>query len=212
MAELDASKLMTTAAQDQLKKRHRRRAAIIWTTIFLLIVLVLEVFDKDIQRAVERYVWRLWYGSEVTWRGLRVNVGKDHFIFPNYDSEKLIVGGFGQSSEPFPDDSILMLTHSENEDIFLALNAMCKEKRCDFYRDTTKLVNGVTVRCIEFKALFESWGNREFHVHCQAQGSDVMIEYHGGQQQYKNFHTVISSALQEITQKTNREEAVQSEQ
>jgi len=93
-----------------LERQDQKRKLISWIGVILLLTILLaEVLDTGIQMNVRQAMWRLWYGHQILWQGVRLELGEHYFVFPNHSEKALIVGRFGQNNEMFPDKDILML-------------------------------------------------------------------------------------------------------
>ncbi len=192
---------MTTPTSPQVHRQggQRRTNLILGVIALLLLIVISRMFENKILR----YVWQVWHGDVVTWRGVVLEITKDYFFFSHDGDNQLMIGRFGESEEPFPADNLLMLLHREREaqDILVVFSDVCKKISCEDYQERAELVNNTIVRCIEFRAHLKPWPEPEFHMHCQAQGSDILVEYHGARQQYGNFSAMINAVLNSVTGK-----------
>lgn len=200
---------MTTTTSHRVYKQQRKRRMRLLGGVggILLLIVLSEVFRNNILRSA----WQVWHGKVVTWRGITLEIDDGYFLFSHDGDNQLMIGRFGESEEPFPDDNLLMLLHREREaqDILIIFSEVCKKISCKDYQERTELVNNIVIRCTEFQAHLKPWPEPGFHVHCQARGSDVLLEYHGNRREYENFSSMITAILHAVTQKIYNESLFQ---
>lgn len=198
-------KRMTTTAPYQPREQGGKgKTPLLFGAIALLVIIAVgEIFQNNIVR----YAWRIWHGDVVTWRGVELEIAEGYFLFSRDGDEQLMIGRFGESTEPLPDENLLMLLHRAHEvqGIFVLFGDVCERIACRDYKERITLVNGSNVRCLEFRSHLKPWPEPEFHMHCQAQGSDIMVEYHGAYQEYDDFSVMINAVLEAVTRKMHHE-------
>lgn len=168
----------------------------------ILIVAFIALFfcENDILR----FGWQVWTGKKIEMHGLKIDIMRDYFVFPTRDDDFLMVGRFDNSDETFPDDNYLTVSSAKVKfdlnslpDAFLKL---CKKVDCKEYKEYSYTEVGVPITCVEFKGTGDILSNREFHVSCRAQGSNVLVEYDGNAEAYSRFKEQQQRVLKNIIQ------------
>lgn len=170
-------------------------------TNLLLIGIFVILFVNT--KAIIRFGWHLWTGKQIEWNHYTIEITPDYFVFPTRDSEFLMIGMFNDSDETFPDDNYLTIQRAkvkfDLKQLPDALLKLCNKTDCKEYKEYSYTEGSVPITCVEFKGITDRFDNREFHVFCRPQGSDVLVEYHGNTEVYSRFKEQQDRALKDIS-------------